>query len=262
MPELARPRSLLVISCSLAALLGGCVTPEFDIPEKNGAPTVASITNRVTCELVDLVRKGGEFGEYRPVLLTGNYEVAVSLSLQVTDSGELSPSLSFPYPPLFEFGAGAKFMRSREQNYTQNLFFSMATLADQVDKYPAYGRCPEADTNLAGDLRIRNTVYLAMTASNRRVEDAKLDSGGEFGGYVNFVVTRNLNALGPTWTLTHFVGPGGLAGLSRVNTDKITFAFAPSKPPAAAKGAAPAGAKSRSKEFLNQLLLNQINSIR
>jgi hypothetical protein len=33
-------------------------------------------------------------------------------------------------------------------------------------------------------------------------------------------------SLGPTWTLVQFKGPGGLASLSQVNTDKITLAFA------------------------------------
>ncbi|WP_146055913.1 hypothetical protein [Bosea psychrotolerans] len=195
--------------------------------------------------------------------MTGNYEVAASLSLQVTDSGQLTPSLSFPYPPLFELGFGARLGRSREQNYTQNLYFSMANLARRVDKFPEYGRCPEADTNLAGDLGIRNTVFLAMTAGGRKVEGAKLDSGGEFGGHVNFVVTRNVNALGPTWTLTHFKGPGGLGEASRINSDKITFAFASGPPAPSANAAIPAAtAPGLSKQFLNQLLINQINSIR
>ncbi len=259
--RIARPIKALrtgpLLSVAFALLAGGCAVSAFDLPEKEGVPTVNSIVERVTCELIDLVRKDGPHAKHRTTLLTGNYEVAVALSLQVTDSGELSPNLNFPYPPLFDFNAGIKLARSREQNFTQNLYFSMATLDAQSKISEKFGRCPVADTNLAGELGIRDTVFLAMTPGNRNVA-ATLDGGGEFGGHVNFVVTRNINALGPTWTLTHFKGPGNLGSLSRINTDKITFAFAPGK-------GTPVDVlrpTTRSREFLNQLILSQINSNR
>ena len=47
-----------------------------------------------------------------------------------------------------------------------------------------------------------------------------------FGGTIQFLVTKNVNAVGPTWSLVHFKGPGGFGGLSQVNTDKITLSFA------------------------------------
>ncbi|WP_141713314.1 hypothetical protein [Bradyrhizobium elkanii] len=47
-----------------------------------------------------------------------------------------------------------------------------------------------------------------------------------FGGYVNFVITKNLNAVGPTWTLTHSKARAAFLDCPEVNTDKLTFAFA------------------------------------
>ncbi|CAN7199068.1 hypothetical protein LJR231_000499 [Phyllobacterium sp. LjRoot231] len=239
------------LAVSIAGFVAGCGIPSFDIPIQQGAPTVTTIVQRVTCELVDMVRDDGGY-ENRTTVLTGDYQVTVQLSLDVTDSGELSPNLNFPSTDTFAFNAGLKLSRSRDQNFTQNLLFSMQDLHDRWKTNKQFGRCPTANTNLAGDLGIKNTVSLALTAPFR--DPASKD--GEFGGSVNFVVTRNVNAVGPTWTLKHFEGPGNLGTLSRVNNDKITFAFArvSGKPSAQTR----AEGTKRAQDFLNQLLLNQI----
>ena len=57
-------------------------------------------------------------------------------------------------------------------------------------------------------------------------EDLTTSAEKVFGGSIQFLVTKNVNAVGPTWTLVHFKGPGGLLSASQVNTDKITLAFA------------------------------------
>jgi hypothetical protein len=54
-------------------------------------------------------------------------------------------------------------------------------------------------------------------------ENVLLPGKGVFGGTIQFIVTKNLSALGPTWSL---VGPGPLVSMSEINTDKLTFAFA------------------------------------
>jgi hypothetical protein len=129
---------------------------------------------------------------------------------------------------------GANLTQSREQNYFQKLYYSMRQL-DQEVKYlkKATGQdltksCPEVDTNLAGNLGLQTAFEIAMTSLNRLQWGPASGSAtdGAFGGYVTFGVTKNLNSVGPTWMLTNFKGPGSLAGLSEINTDKIAFAFA------------------------------------
>ncbi|MGO8103406.1 hypothetical protein AB9F46_23690 [Rhizobium leguminosarum] len=209
---------------TIAVALSGCGVGAFDIPSDDRGPTVRSIVDRVTCELVDMVKDGPT---KRETLLLGDYQVGVTLSLSVNDTGELSPSLNFPVRSTLAWNAGLKLSQSRERNYTQNLFYSMKSLQSQwrsANETPlapgekAFGACPEKDTNLAGTLGLRETVDLALTAPYRNL-------AGEFGGFVNFVVERNVNSVGPTWTLQHFSGPGNLGMLSHVNTDKVTFAF-------------------------------------
>jgi len=82
----------------------------------------------------------------------------------------------------------------------------------------------------------------------------------QFGGSIQFLVTKNLTAVGPTWSLVHFKGPGGLAGVSEVNTDKITLAFAQGPnvgKPLAAVGNAP---NLDAYKLLQQILTSSINS--
>ena len=223
MKKVAKATSLIMISGAIS----GCaaVVPNFDIPvDQTGAPTVQSIVRRVTCELAGLLDQS--YG-LRGALLISDIDVALQLNLTVNDTGGLSPSLSY-INGAFAFGLGGTLSQSREQNYTEKIYYSLRDLQKEVDLAHKNGvdlaACWPIDTNLAGNLGLKRTVELAFT-SGHLDWTAKI-ADGAFGGYVNFVVTKNVNA-GPTWTLTHFTGPGNnLASFSEVNTDKLTFAFA------------------------------------
>lgn len=129
---------------------------------------------------------------------------------------------------------------------------------------------------VAGDLGIRHPVRMALGIDYLKNRAAAAEKGA-FGGYVNFTVTKSLSGVGPTWTLTHVKGPGGLGSLSEVNIDKLSFAFAESATPLTAAQYAkrqqarksgvtrsalrngPPG-NSRAEQFLQQLQLNQISN--
>ncbi len=53
---------------------------------------------------------------------------------------------------------------------------------------------------------------------------------GPFGTSIEFVVTKSLNATGPTWTLAHFKGPGKLFTGESQNTHKLRISFGKEKP--------------------------------
>lgn len=98
---------------------------------------------------------------------------------------------------------------------------------------------------------------MAFTSEGLNLQSKLSGTSGAFGGYVNFVITKNLNSVGPTWTLTHFKGPGSLAGVAEVNTDKLTFAFAERS---ATGGIARAAQTSRAISLLSYILTNQIST--
>lgn len=222
--------------CSLllaAMFLAGCSTVNrFDVPrDGEGKPTVKTIMARVTCELANIYLDP----ENQATVAAADYVVAVELDLMVNDDGSLAPSFTYTNG-LFSFNAGAKLDAQREQSYTEQFFFRLKDF-DELKKADAknslrVGRevnsaaCPKVDTPLAGELGIEDTFRMANNVPFADYQTKLNGTKGVFGGYVNFVIVKNLNAVGPTWTLKHFKGPGNLAGVSETNTDKITFAFA------------------------------------
>ncbi|MDH2356356.1 hypothetical protein QCM80_37725 [Bradyrhizobium sp. SSUT112] len=208
--------------------LSGCATavPNFDIPVDQNGPTIHSISRRVSCELVQLIERGDAISD---ALLGDDVDIAVQLNLTVNDTGGLSPSLTYANAP-FAFSLGSTLSQSREQNFTQKFYYSTRALWKEAEAVRRAGgslaECWPIDTNLAGELGLKRTVELAFTSQHVDWGKKLSDDGGVFGGYVNFVVTKNVNG-GPTWTLTSFIGPGSnLGSFSEVNTDKLTFAFA------------------------------------
>lgn len=240
-------------------LLSGCaaVVPNFDIPANQNGPTIHSISRRVTCELVQLIERGDGISD---ALLGDDVDVAVQLNLTVNDTGGLSPSLTYVNAP-FAFGLGSTLSQSREQNFTQKFYYSTRALQKEAQAVRKAGgnlaECWPTDTNLAGELGLKRTVELAFTSQHVDWDKKLSDDGGVFGGYVNFVVTKNVNG-GPTWTLTSFIGPGSnLGSFSEVNTDKLTFAFARGD-----KAGTPFRTSGRAKadRLIEQININQLTT--
>ena len=207
-----RPSRLLaILASSLSLAACASVVPRFDVPyDEHGVPTAQTIVHQITCELAQLIEGSAPLGK---ALLEGDIEVAFQLNLTVNDTGGLSPTFTYTNG-VFSFGAGAGLSRSREQNFTEKLYFSLRDL--QLEQIEAKKRgldltqCWQTDTNLSGDLGLRTAVQLAFSTPHLRWETKLSGTEGAFGGYVDFVVTKNLNSVGPTWTLTHFKGPGVL----------------------------------------------------
>jgi hypothetical protein len=259
-----------------APILAGCATavPRFDVPyytsgAVNGAPSTAAITREIECELYNLVRDDVPADAQYPLrgpVLTHNFQVAMLLNLDVTDTGGLAPSTNFPINKIFSFNAAAELQQAREDSLGIGLGYSLKD--DLFDAPPAkkakLATCPvnspagSVDTNLAGNLGLKEKVTAALaTADVAGSTAAATPTSGEFSGVTNFTLTKNVNAVGPTWTLVHFKGPGNLLSLSEVNNDKLSFAFAETKPSTAGP-AARAAAKSDSKDRAQQLLERQL----
>lgn len=263
---MVRWRLKAILALLIGAFLTSCSNIDrFDVPKNpiTGTPTLRSIVARIKCELAEMA---ADDYKYKAFMDAGDFVVAIQLSLTVNDDGSLAPSFAYTNG-LFSFNAGAKLEAQREQNFTEQLIWSIKDirtemilaqeasrkLGKEVDSF----RCPNADTNLAGEIGLVKSAEMAFTSEGLNLNTKLSGSSGAFGGYVSFVITKNLNAVGPTWTLTHFKGPGGLLGLSEVNTDKLTFAFAERS----ATGAiARAAQTARAVSLLNYIITNQIST--
>ena len=156
----------------------------------------------------------------------------MSMSLEVADTGALTPSINFPaVGNNLSINAGFNLTRSRTHNFRTIRRFSMKGLAQRWESNNNFGECPTGlNYDLAGELGIQKLVDLEFSAPGVET-DTKLDKGGAFGGFITFALTRNINSAGPTWRLSNFIGPGNLGRLERKNTHKLTIAFAAKKRP-------------------------------
>jgi hypothetical protein len=202
----------------------------------------------------------------RHFLLDGDYDVEVSLSLEVNDTGALTPSVSYLSPigtaATFTFAGSGNVSESRDHNFTENIQLSTRKIyADWKTGFDTH-ECPlVADTFLSGSLGISDMVAMANSTSDLD-ESKKLTDAGVFGGSIQFVVTKKITATGPTWMLVRFNNISALADLSEVNTDKITLAFALG--PNVGKPLRLARIYNRynayAHDFLQQLLTSSINT--
>lgn len=217
-------------------VLSSCVVPDFDVPSEYGSPTIRTIVQRITCELVDMVKDGRDgqpVYDRRISLLAGNYLVSMNLELKVTDTGELAPNFNFPaVGNMFGLNVGFKASKSRIHDFNRKMRFSMPELYSRWESAyeegkTDFGACPdEKKTDLDGELGIEKLVSLQFSAPGADVSEG---NKGEFGGIITFIVTKNINSAGATWTLTDFIGPGNFAKLETKSTNRITFAFAASE---------------------------------
>lgn len=247
----------------LASNICGCasVLPTHDLPRReDGNPTVYSIVEKINCELREIV------DEREPTLRSivsdaYDIQVAVELSLTVTNGGVLAPSISIIEGPL-TVASGLRFEQSRGQNFTEQLFFSMREIRDiarglrKVGTFNAFiERCSnKPDTNLSGIIGLKESFDLAIT-SEPFLNWSSSGSTGVFGGSVEFIVSKELTSTGPTWTLKNFIGPGSLFSASNKHNHKLTFAFV--RGPNAGKGIDPS-LKFQAQSFIADVRQNQI----
>jgi hypothetical protein len=243
----------------------GCAVPAYDVPlDEYAQPTVKTIVERIQCEIRDMVRDDrpeDPASFHRLFLLNEDYDVTVALSLEVNDSGGLSPSVTYVNPlsaaTTFTFAANGTLSEARDHTFSENIELSARQIYVEWKAGRAYG-CPPANTNLAGSLGLKDLVSMAVSAPGI---DENLKSGQKsvFGGTVQFVVTASLSATGPSWQLVRFKNAGALANFSAIYTDKITLAFAPGSD-RGKRLARVAGLNPIGYQFIQQQLINSINS--
>lgn len=252
-----------VISIVLVILLTGCSTTNFDIRKEGGVPTLKIIVDRIECELVSMI-KHDDFSRYgfKQLLVGGDYVVAMNLSFETEDIGALTPSLSFPaVGSNLAIGAGFNLTRTQTDTFTRKMRYSFKELHARwkrsLKTNAEFGQCPTVNgRDLEGELGIKQKVALQFSAPST---PTSLPGGNkdEFAGSIEFVFLRNINSAGPTWTLSNFVGPGGLLRLQRTSESKLDFAFATGSLPSDRSATRTATDIFAADDFLNQSIILQ-----
>jgi hypothetical protein len=244
---MARHR-LHALAFGLTITVGGCAgIPALDV---DGPLTVDAIVDEIHCEVLAAA------GKY-PRLKKQNWVASIDLSLQVDDSAGLTPTVSFIDPlatagTSFTFGASAELKGSRKRIYEELLDLPIHDLKPRL--CPAQG----STYNFTGDLGIVDAVDIGLRSVEPE-DAAQYQKDKAFGQTIEFVITKNVSGVGPTWTLVRFTGPGGLFGAERVDTHTLAVSFA-SGATATKAGivAAPLAAQTKANQLNNNMLLRSV----
>jgi len=238
-------RGLPFVVTSLFSVLGsGCVTtPQF---EKLSGITPATIVEVVRCELY------WAYQDHKELRGFPRWYAAADLTLQIDESTSLTPS--FTHTDMVSrslsrvFNWGVKLDTRAKRIYTQSVTFDIREIGiDENNRNKK--RCADRDAidgvgfALNGRLGLSEVVGMAFEAAEyvagkdrfephkfaALAEKEKRSGSKYFGQSLEFVVTKNINKVGPTWVLTFFKGPGGFLTMERGDTNKLLISFSPNK---------------------------------
>jgi hypothetical protein len=235
---------------AISIVLSACTSiPKF---EKTDSVTPGVIVDVIQCELIEARNKQarmqyhGKKGE--------EYWVAVAdLTLQIDEQAALTPSFSHIFASTIDWGL--KLDTQAQRVYTQSIQYIIPELRSK--------KCEsDIDPNgqlLAGKLGLDEVVKMAFDSIAPNEDKDKglalyenKQKSASFGTSIQFVITKNVNSIGPTWTLAHFKGPGKLFLAQRTDTHKLSISFALGSPGQLDK------ALSQAKESNKQLQINNL----
>lgn len=203
-----------------ALVASGCTSlPKFD---KSDDVTPGAIIDIIHCELVEAKKKfprldGAENEDWIAI---------AELILQVDEQATLTPAFTHTFVPVFDWGLKLDTQATRV--YTQYVEYVLPKLKETKckDDINKNGRL------LTGKLGLNEVVGMAFESIELGPKDEGLSlktsqkTSGSFGSTIKFVISRNTNGTGPTWTLTNFKGPGKLFMAQRTDTNTLNISFA------------------------------------
>jgi hypothetical protein len=271
---------LKMVGSAVLLALGGCASlPHFNDSlyryatdaSRDLAPTVNDITHEVQCELLQAQKLGVNYNtlgaDYQKQhaadkvlgqLASSNWLVNVNLTLQVTDDEGVNPSLSYIDPlsaANTNFTGTLSGQVSEEQDRNVTIQFTLylypgTPTTDACD--PSKNRASALHGNLGVEEVIKTGLPYAVGLPDnpylmQAIGIGKSSSTGTpvFGSTIDFSLVYGAGA-NPTWTLTHFAGPGPASGslLTAMRTHKDTLVLSLSPSASASAGDVTAAAKA------------------
>jgi hypothetical protein len=173
--------SRVILCAALAGVLSACSSmPPFDAPPDSAyGPTVSDIVQKIECE-VAAARDENDTPAFRAYLRDlgladfSQWAASVTLSLTVNDTAGLNPSsglvLTYLQPlsvpgTSFGFGGAIQLYQQRSRIFTQT--YTLDLKAVSVRSCRRFEGTPPR-INLAGDLGLRDQIYMGLHAFHRR----------------------------------------------------------------------------------------------
>jgi hypothetical protein len=273
------------MASALLMSLAACSTlPHFDdsiYGKELIAPTVNDITNEVQCELLQTLKQGIRYSNETPEQQNNDKENSVygqlpnfawvaniNLTLDVTDDEGVNPSLSYINGTNFVGALSGQW--SEEQHRNLNLQFTLY-LDGTTPTLHACSEPQKGNSGLRGNLGIAEIIKTGLPYAvglpgpspyNMKAIGVGLPgtSGTPvFGSTVDFSLVYGVGGT-PTWTLTHFAGPGSSSGslVTAMRTHKDTLVLSVSQSvdntPSAISAAAKAAQDNTTRMILQRLL--------
>ena len=244
----------ILLRLLIVAVVGGCsATPAIIHPlgSTPASPTVSDLITHIQCEIWTIKNEANTVADTdakaKLEKLTQYQYVASATLTVVTKLEGTSPSLSFitPYltpPNNMTKSIGGQYTGTQHRNITESFTMSI------YDDHSGATKCADYSKKghyLYGDLQLGTVIRAGL----RNVDASefvfgrpgKLDKQKDsltaapvFGSTVDFTIVYGINNVGPTWTITHFKGPGGgsqgLLTLTRTEKDTLVISFAPACP--------------------------------
>jgi hypothetical protein len=199
----------------------GCST----LPQFNLAASLSpkNIMDRLQCEIYQAAQE-------HVLLRDGHWGAFATLTFTVDGAAGLSPSLSYVNAlagaTSFVLSGGAVLNRTKKRVFNESV--QIDDISQLVPDVCVEDKSENGD--LAGNLGVNEIVDLALRSFAAGGPVAFRPKPDSFSELVQFQLIRNINAVGPIWTLSTFRGPGGLIGASRTDTHALTISFAPPTP--------------------------------
>lgn len=208
-----RARSAIAV---VTVFVGGCVTtPQF---ESMSGVTPSSVIDVIQCELVQT--KSYFRGWTAVADLTFQVNEQLTLAPSFTHTDVVSKSLT----RIFDWGLKFDTQSSRIYSETITLDLDSLVATKWCDAHTTQGT---QGVSLNGNLGLVEVIKMGLGSID--AGDLGVRHGAEkkaaFGTTIEFELLKAVSASGPTWTLSHFKGPGKLFSTQRNDTHKLAISF-------------------------------------
>jgi hypothetical protein len=181
------------------------------------SPTVAQLVTHIQCEIFRARKQSGLEN-----LTKRKYVSFAQLTVDVTNFQRTAPQLDFIHRYMtamtnLTYTLGGQFTGTQHRNITQSFTIDLTQAKPGSDELCTKGT--ESDL-LSGELGLDAVIadglhqsvsddFAVYPTPNNKKTLLNPTNLPVFGSTVDFTIVYGINNLGPTWTITHFKGPGG-----------------------------------------------------